>query len=950
MKNATYTILALEDNPDDVLLMKHRLEQHFASLELIIAQDQAAFKTAANREDIDAIIVDNQLGWTTGIELIPEIKQRWPFTPVIMFTVTGSEEMAVQIMKLGVDDYLLKSPTQYARIPHVIEQLIDQYEIRSALQHSELINQSMIQNVQEGIIVYDNELRYRVWNRFMEKVTGKNAEEVIGKVSYEVFPHLVQSGIHEILKRVLEGETIRSSDIPYYVEATGKTGWTQGTYSPLVDPLGKTYGVLATLHDITERKRNESERESLLTIERQRALLLARLNTAAKEIAAATDKDMLFDLLSRHLMQITAAKSCRILIPEQRIDQMVLKDRPESDKGGDVTLVIPTAEQMQTLKSGEPQLLRSREEDKEQPAEWLLRMAIRVQRQTLALIELKANVFSEQTRIVTQTLLEHAGIALTEIESLEQERLLRLQAETLRDVAQMLNAPNQLDTVLDLILTQLKQVVNFDNATIMLLHDDLIRIEAALGVQDVREFIGYDFTLEENRVVHPCIYANQRVYLPDVREEEDWIVVRGLEDVRSWIATPLLVRGQCMGVLTVDGFEVDQFDEKDIDFVNTFGSHAATAIENARLLTETTQALQREQQLNQIAFTISQNIDTGILLETIARQATEVVNGDIASIILINPESGEMIDLFYHNKPHNIDFTKLDQKREDGLIWDVLSKGITQVEVDYSNHPQAMPEWVEVGVHGFVAVPLWAGERIIGGLAIFSLDATHRFDQRAVAIVESIGRQAGIGLENARLYEELEEAFVETVLALANAMDVRDSYTGEHSQRMADLAVEVGRRLGCNPKELEVLRWAALLHDIGKIGVPDDILLKPASLTKKEYETIKRHPELGASIVAPVKKLQHVAPIIRGHQEWFNGKGYPDKLKGEEIPLGARILAVVDSYTAITDQRVYRDARSHEFAIAELVRGKNKQYDPAVVDIFLAILAENEREKTAATE
>ncbi len=152
---------------------------------------------------------------------------------------------------------------------------------------------------------------------------------------------------------------------------------------------------------------------------------------------------------------------------------------------------------------------------------------------------------------------------------------------------------------------------------------------------------------------------------------------------------------------------------------------------------------------------------------------------------------------------------------------------------------------------------------------------------------------------------------------------------------MAIWAEKIGRALNCDEKEIEIIHWAALLHDIGKIGVPDNILLKPSTLNPDEYRIIQKHPGIGARIIAPVKKLVAIAPAIRGHQEKYDGTGYPDGLKGDQIPLAARILAVVDSYVAITDNRVYREARSHQEAIDELQMLSGKHYDPQVVDIFV---------------
>lgn len=291
-------------------------------------------------------------------------------------------------------------------------------------------------------------------------------------------------------------------------------------------------------------------------------------------------------------------------------------------------------------------------------------------------------------------------------------------------------------------------------------------------------------------------------------------------------------------------------------------------------------------------------------------------------------------------------FTPLE---ESGLVGWVIEHRKTLLISDTHIDPMPVPlSPIDKPIRCWLGVPMFSHDQLIGGLAIWSKQP-NAFDDNNQRLLESLTSQVAISLENARLYEELEDGFLQTVLALANAMDVRDNYTHDHSQRISLLTKKTGKAMGYNPKELENLTLASLLHDIGKIGVPDDVLLKPSDLTKEEYEIIKNHPALGANIISPVKKLSAVAPIIKHHQEKWDGTGYPDGLKGEEIPSGARILMVVDSYIAITDNRVYRDARSHKEAVAELRLLADKQYDPEVVEVFIQVI-EKELKKSPALQ
>ena len=185
-------------------------------------------------------------------------------------------------------------------------------------------------------------------------------------------------------------------------------------------------------------------------------------------------------------------------------------------------------------------------------------------------------------------------------------------------------------------------------------------------------------------------------------------------------------------------------------------------------------------------------------------------------------------------------------------------------------------------------------------------------------------------------FVEVREMFTETVRSLAEAVDKRDTFTSGHSQRVQKIAMDIGRVMKVSDDDLEALEWGGLLHDIGKIGVPDSVLLKQDRLTREERMQMNAHPVIGAEIIAPVKRLEPELPIIRHHHEWFNGSGYPDRLVADEIPRLARILHVADAFEAITAARPYRmTPLTSEQALAELRKFGGIQFDPDVVDAFV---------------
>jgi putative nucleotidyltransferase with HDIG domain len=188
-------------------------------------------------------------------------------------------------------------------------------------------------------------------------------------------------------------------------------------------------------------------------------------------------------------------------------------------------------------------------------------------------------------------------------------------------------------------------------------------------------------------------------------------------------------------------------------------------------------------------------------------------------------------------------------------------------------------------------------------------------------------------------YMDMREVFLDTITSLAKALEAKDPYTRGHADRVATLAVEIARAMGWSEEDVELIKYIGLLHDIGKIGIEDRILNKPGKYTEDEYAQMKRHSRIGAEIIEDIKLLGKGAKWVEHHHEWYNGRGYPDGLEGEEIPEGARILAVADAFDAMTSDRPYKRARTIEEARREVREFQETQFDPEIVEAFLQVTA-----------
>jgi putative nucleotidyltransferase with HDIG domain len=231
-----------------------------------------------------------------------------------------------------------------------------------------------------------------------------------------------------------------------------------------------------------------------------------------------------------------------------------------------------------------------------------------------------------------------------------------------------------------------------------------------------------------------------------------------------------------------------------------------------------------------------------------------------------------------------------------------------------------------------LSVPLFLRNEMIGVLNADKRRSGGRFDTHQMKLLYIFANQVAVSLENVRLHENLKEKLLNAVSTLAMALEAKDAYTRGHSQRVSHYAAQIAREMGLEEREIETIRLAGILHDIGKIGIRDEILHKAGKLTDEEWKQVRKHPEISVSILSRIPDLKGIIQIIRHHHEHYDGNGYPLGLKGEEIPLGARILAVTDMLDALISDRPYREKITFAEAVEEVRKVSGTQLDPKIVE------------------
>jgi response regulator RpfG family c-di-GMP phosphodiesterase len=316
------------------------------------------------------------------------------------------------------------------------------------------------------------------------------------------------------------------------------------------------------------------------------------------------------------------------------------------------------------------------------------------------------------------------------------------------------------------------------------------------------------------------------------------------------------------------------------------------------------------------------------IFDKLASTAMRVVDGEECFLLIYDDETRDFHTRVSKSLTNSFN-SKLTILSLKYLYHQVVENG-DALMIHSQDHPFVAPS--------LICSPLMIRDKTFGVLSIRKKKDRGPFTQKDLNYLVSLCKRASLNLENKMLYESLYINVLDTFKALIASIQARDQYTEDHSLRVTKNSILLAKEMGCSKGEIESVKIAGSLHDLGKVAIPDIVLLKPDRLNNEEYEIIKQHPDIGERILQPVAIFERERTIIRHHHERWDGKGYPASLSGEEIPLLSRILAVTDTFDAITNNRPYRQARSFETAIEEIKKNRGTQFDPDVADHFLRIL------------
>jgi PAS domain S-box-containing protein len=712
-----------------------------------------------------------------------------------------------------------------------------------------------------------------------------------------------------------------------------------------------------------ERKRAEDALRVSLEDTRQYADRMALLNRVARAISTTLDLNALLEIVHKEIINAVPADSFFVALYDRQIDQLEFRIRVDGSVNEEPYVrPLGNALTAQVVRSRKYLLVHDYELEKNHlpmmtvwgtglPSRSWLGVPMQLGDEVVGVISVQSyqpNAFGERERELLSTIADTVAIAIENARLYEAEKQRTTRLTRIVELGIELASLRQEGEVLDTLVNQMADVMDSPTCTVMLIdgekNEAVLRAGTGLSVES--ENLRVPLTLP---AIRNLIETAEPLILSDIDRQEPSIrhlLVR--PDLKAFFAYPMVRDGRVIGVLTLSKQRIYQPSAEEISTCHLLAERAAAALETARLFEKTEQHLRQVQALRIIDSAIASSFDLRSILNIIIQQIIGLLNVDAVDILLLNPHNYA----FEYSVGKGFRTSAIEKSRF------LLGEGIIGHQI-MERRTIHIPDLKAV-LHNFLredifrtedfatysAVPLIAKGEVKGVLEVFQRTQSERSTEW-VEVLETLAGQVTIAIDNSQLFANLQRSNLELSLAYdatiegwSRALDMRDSVTEGHTKRVTEMALSLARVMGMSESDLVHMRRGILLHDMGKMGIPDTILLKPDALSEEEWKVMHMHPQYAFEMLAPISYLRPALDIPGCHHEKWDGTGYPRGLKGEQIPLAARIFTVVDVFDALTSDRPYRKAWTRQKALQYILDEKGKFFDPRVVDVFMSMKQE----------